>query len=119
VSSISTNTITVVGRLGQDPESKTVGSTDLTSFSIAVSQGVKDGQEKTMWLKINVWGKSAPACSQYLSKGSKVAVTGRLDVRQWESDAGKGTSVEINASSVEFLDSRQSEAEETPDLIPF
>jgi single-strand DNA-binding protein len=117
---ISTNTITVVGRLGQDPESKTVGSTDLTSFSIAVSQGVKDGQEKTMWLKINVWGKSAPACSQYLSKGSKVAVTGRLDVRGYTTKAdAEGTSVEINASSVEFLDSRQSQSEETPDLIPF
>jgi single-strand DNA-binding protein len=66
-------------------------------FSIPVSKG-KD--KPTTWVRVTVWGKTAEYVAQYIRKGSLVSVSGSIELREFESAKGKGTSLEMNASSV-------------------
>jgi len=131
--------LTIVGNLGVDPELKFLPSGEaVTTFSVATNRTwkTKDGAkgEETAWFRISVWGKSAEACSQYLHKGSKVFVEGRLTPdketggpRVWEANDGTHrASFEINALEVKFLDSKgdgeakpQQSQTATEDEIPF
>ena len=103
------NKVIIVGRLGADPELKTVGqSQSVARLSIATSENwtSKDGQkqERTEWHRIVVWGKQAENCAKHLSKGRQVYVEGRLQTRQWEDQQGqKRYTTEIVANTVQFL----------------
>ena len=83
------NKVIAIGNLGQDPETRYVPSgAAVTNFSIAVSESWKDKQtgeqqERTEWIRIEVWGKTAEACAQYLEKGSQCYVEGKLRTEQW------------------------------------
>jgi len=112
--------IIVVGNLGRDPEMRfTPTGQPVTSFSVATSrQYTGNNGEKvkeTLWFRITIWGKQAESCNQYLKKGSKVLVEGRLTgdpatggPRIWNrQDNTPGASFEITASSVQFLSSRE------------
>jgi single-strand DNA-binding protein len=105
------NCVQLVGNLGNDPELRTTGSgTVVGSFSLATESRVKVGdnwEKKTEWHKIIVFGKTAENCGQYLSKGKKAAVTGRIQYRSWEDKEGnKRYTTEIVANDVEFLSPR-------------
>lgn len=105
----SLNHCTFIGNLGASPELRfTPGGDAVCNFRMAVSHTyTKDGEKKedTEWLTIVSWGKLAEMCNQYLDKGRKVYVAGRLRTRKWEGkDGNKGTSVEIVADKVLFLD---------------
>lgn len=102
----SFNSITVVGNLGRDPETKTTDDgLTITSFSVATSKKQKNKDEVTTWFRVTLFGKNADNAGKYLSKGSKVAVVGELSARQYTTKAGaQGTSLEIAANSVTFLD---------------
>jgi single-strand DNA-binding protein len=108
------NVCVLSGRLGRDPELKHVGPerTPLCRFSIAVSKRVK-GEDRTQWVSINSWGKTAEVCSQYLRKGNRVLIEGELEVGEYEKDGDKRVSVAIRASHVEFLSERQKADGET------
>ena len=129
--------IIIVGNLGRDPEMRYSPSGQaVTNFSLASNRTYKgnDGQQvkETIWFRISVWGNQAEACNQYLTKGSKVLVEGRLNP---DSDNGSprvfqrkdgswGSSYEVTAQTVRFLTSRgeSDEVGETPsdnDEIPF
>ena len=112
--------ITIVGNLGRDPEMRYMpDGTAVTSFSVATSNGWTDkatGQpvKETTWFRISVWGRQAETANQYLSRGKKVLVEGRIKpdpntgsprvfTRQ---DGTVGSSYEITASTVRFLSSR-------------
>ncbi|MBL7542468.1 MAG: single-stranded DNA-binding protein [Bdellovibrionaceae bacterium] len=102
------NKVIIVGRLGNNPELKTLSPGNMVAtFSVATSESwVKDGQkqEKTEWHRIVVWGKQAENCSKYLAKGRQVYIEGRLQTRQWEDQQGqKKYSTEIVANTVQFL----------------
>jgi single-strand DNA-binding protein len=98
--------VTLVGYLGGDPESRQVGDTQLATFSLAVTTGTKD-KPKTSWFRVNAWGGSAGPVLTYLQKGSKVLVNGEITVSTYETkDGGKGTSVDVRASNVVFLDNK-------------
>jgi single-strand DNA-binding protein len=105
----SVNKVIVVGRLGQAPEVKAVGTTSVAKFSVATSETwTKDGQkqERTEWHRVVVWGKMAENCGKYLDKGRQVYVEGKLQTRSWEDkDGTKKYSTEIVASTVTFLGS--------------
>lgn len=112
------------GRLGRDPEMREVGSDTVCNLSLAVS-GYKDA---TNWLRVTVWGKGAAACNEYLHSGSRIAVTGELQIREWtDKDNNKRTSVEIRAAmfgGVTFLDRKGEKADDVPradqdDGVPF
>jgi single-strand DNA-binding protein len=108
--------ITVVGRLGRDPEMKYLPSGDpVTSFSIATDRqwSDKSGQKvkETTWFRVSVFGKQAETANQFLSKGKMVLVEGRLrpdpktggPVTFTKQDGTSGASFEIVANSVRFL----------------
>jgi single-strand DNA-binding protein len=103
------NKVIVVGRLGADPEVKTVtGGTTVARLSIATSENWTDRegqkQERTEWHRIVVWGKMGETCGKYLSKGRQVYVEGRLQTRSWEDQQGqKRYTTEIVAQTVQFL----------------
>jgi len=103
------NKVIIVGRLGNDPEIKTIGQGQTVArMNVATSESWtgKDGQkqERTEWHRIVVWGKLAEICGKHLSKGRQVYVEGRLQTRSWEDPQGqKKYSTEIVAATVQFL----------------
>lgn len=104
------NKVIIVGRLGQDPESKTLtGGQTVTRMSVATSENWTDKQgqkqEKTEWHKVTAWGKLAEVCSKHLSKGRQVYLEGKLQTDTWEKDGVKHYSTGIVASTVQFLGS--------------
>ncbi len=88
------NSVNLVGRLGADPEFKTInGGTSVAKFSVATNESYKDGngekQEQTQWHNIIAWGKLAETVSKYLKKGSEVMLEGRLVYNNFESENGE------------------------------
>ena len=86
----SINQVTLVGRLGQDAEIKSVNGTSLAKFSIATSERYKDKggeyQEKTEWHRCNLWGKTVDAVGSYMLKGTQVGIQGSLSTRSYDKD---------------------------------
>jgi len=107
------NKVLLIGRLGADPEIKTVGSgQQVARLSLATSENWTDKegqkQERTEWHRVVVWGKLAELCGRFLSKGRQVYVEGRLQTRSWEDQGGaKRYTTEIVASTVQFLGANQ------------
>lgn len=103
------NKVILVGRLGADPEVKTVsGGNTVARLSLATSENWTDRegqrQERTEWHRVVVWGKLAELCGKYLNKGRQVYVEGRLQTRSWEDQQGqKRYTTEIVAQTVQFL----------------
>ena len=115
---MSFHTVILIGNLGRDPEMRyTPSGQPVTSFSVASNRSYtgSDGQkvDETIWFRITAWGKQAETCNQYLRKGSKVLVEGRLvpdkngGPRVWtKQDGTAGASFEVTASTVRFLSTR-------------
>ncbi len=100
------NHIVLIGRLTRDPELKyTPGGTAVTSFDLAVNRDHKqEGQPEADFIRIIAWSKTAENCSNYLRKGSLIAVEGRLQIRNYETQDGqKKKSTEVVANRVQFL----------------
>ena len=102
------NKVIIVGRLGQDPEMKTLAQGSVvTRLNIATSETWMDKngqkQERTEWHRISVWGKLAELCGKYLAKGRQVYVEGKLQTRSWEENGNKRYATEITAQTVQFL----------------
>jgi len=80
---MSVNKVILLGRIGQDPETKDVNGTTLCKFSVATSNKWKDKQgeqqEKTEWHNIDAWGKVGEVIAQYFSKGSEIYLEGELN----------------------------------------
>ncbi len=115
--------IIIVGNLGRDPEMRyTPTGQAVTNLSVATNRQytTSNGEQvkETIWFRVSVWGKQAEACNQYLRRGSKVLVTGRLNPdpntggpRIWtRQDGTAGASFEITAQTVRFLSSRAEDA---------
>jgi single-strand DNA-binding protein len=107
----SLNQVTLMGNLTRDPELRqTPTGQNVTSFSLALNRSYKDQsgewQEATDYIDIVCWGPLAERVSQYLSKGRRCLVQGRLQSRSWEQDGQKRSKVEVLANDVTFLDSR-------------
>lgn len=106
------NRVTLVGRLTRDPELRhTAGGDAVCSMRVAVSSRARDenGQwgDKSNYFDVVVFGRQAESASNYLSKGRRIGIDGRLSWREWTSqDGGKRQSVEVVANDVFFLDSR-------------
>ncbi len=126
----------IIGNLGGEPESRfTPSGQQVTSFSVATSNQYKNAGgetvKETTWFKVQAWGKLAEICKQYLNKGSKVYVEGRLTPdkttggpRIWtKQDGSSAASFDLNASEVKFLspksESHPAQAEILDDEVPF
>lgn len=104
------NKVILVGRLGQDPELKSVGnSQSVARLNVATSEAWTDKngqkQERTEWHRVVVWGRQAENCAKHLAKGRQVYVEGRLQTRKWEDNGQTKYSTEIVANTVQFLGS--------------
>jgi single-strand DNA-binding protein len=112
------HTIILAGNLGRDPEMRyTQSGQAVTNFSVAVNDSYTNNSgeriERTLWFRVTTWGKLAETCNNYLKKGRKVLVEGRIvgdpatgGPKVWEGESGPRASFEINASTVRFLSSR-------------
>jgi single-strand DNA-binding protein len=112
-------TIIIVGNVGRDPEMRyTPSGQAVTSFSVATNRQYSNNNgetvKETVWFRVSAWGKTGETCNQYLKKGSKVLVEGRLTAdpatggpRIWTSqDGSPRASFEVSAQTVRFLSSR-------------
>jgi single-strand DNA-binding protein len=112
--------ILIIGNLGGDPEMRyTPSGQAVTNFSVATNRQytASDGQQvkETVWFRVSAWGRQAETSNQYLRRGSRVLVEGRLTAdpatgapRIWtKQDGSAGASFEISAQTVRFLSTRQ------------
>lgn len=75
------------GNIGRDAETKTVGDTTVTNFSLAINTGFGE-KKSTLWVACALWGSRGQKLEQYLTSGSKVAVSGDIDVRAYSAKDG-------------------------------
>ena len=107
----SVNQVILMGNLTRDPELRQIPSgQSVCSFSLALNRSYKDAsgewQEATDYIDITAWGPLGERVSQYLSKGRRCLVQGRLQSRSWEQEGQKRSKVEVLANDVTFLDGR-------------
>lgn len=107
----SLNQVFLMGNLTRDPELRqTPSGQSVVSFSLALNRAYKDQggewQEVTDFIDIVAWAQLAERVAQYLGKGRRCLVQGRLQSRSWEQDGQKRSKVEVLANDVTFLDSR-------------
>ena len=111
--------IVIVGHVGRDPDMRYMADgTAVTNFSVATNRRWANREnepvDETTWFRVSVWGRQAESTNQYVAKGSKVLVEGRLvpdpatgGPRLWtRQDGGAGASFELRADVVRFLSSR-------------
>jgi len=130
------SSLTIVGNVGKDPEMRyTPSGQAVTSFSVATNNTYTTGGgeqvKETTWYRITAWGKLGETCNQYVKKGMKVLVEGRLTPdkstggpRIWTNNSGEAqASFEVNANVVRFLssvkDSGGASDPLTEDELPF
>jgi single-strand DNA-binding protein len=107
------NKVILIGNLGSDPEVKFMPSGDaVATLSLATSESWKDKNtgeqvEKTEWHRVVMFKRLAEIAGEYLKKGSKVYVEGRLQTRKWQGQDGQDRyTTEIVANEMQMLDSR-------------
>ncbi|CAH1044707.1 single-stranded DNA-binding protein [Halomonas sp. TD01] len=105
------NKVILIGNLGQDPEVRfTKGSTAVANLNIATSDSWMDRnsgqrQERTEWHRVILFKKTAEIAQQYLKKGSKVYIEGRLQTRKWQDQSGQDRyTTEVVANDMQMLD---------------
>jgi single-strand DNA-binding protein len=108
----SLNQVTLMGNLTRDPDLRqTPNGQSVCSFSLALNRSYKNQSEEwvetTDYVDIVAWGALGERISQYLAKGRRCLVQGRLQSRSWEQDGQKRNKVEVLANDVTFLDGRQ------------
>lgn len=113
----SVNQVILMGNLTRDPELRqTPSGQSVVSFSLALNRAYKsqsgEWQEATDYIDVVAWGPLAERVSQYMSKGRRCLVQGRLQSRSWEQDGQKRSKVEVLANDVTFLDGRGEGGEE-------
>lgn len=108
----SVNKVILIGNLGSDPELKyTPSGAAVTNFNVATNEvwNDKDGnkQERTEWHRVVLWRKLAEIAGEYLKKGSKIYLEGRLQTRSWEDKDGvKRYTTEVVADNMTMLDAK-------------
>ena len=114
---MSLNKCMIIGNLGRDPEMRyTPSGQAVTQFSVATNRNFRDPQgewqSETEWFRVVVWGDQGERVAEYLRKGHKVYVEGRLQTRQWEDQSGnKRYTTELIANRVQSLERRDREGE--------
>ncbi|HZT85221.1 MAG TPA: single-stranded DNA-binding protein [Gaiellaceae bacterium] len=114
------NVVTLIGNLATDVEVREVGDKKAASFVLAVDRASRDGGAD--FVGVSAWDRQAELCAEYLGKGRRIAVDGRLRSRSWEEHGRRRSAVEVVAQRIEFLGGgpRAGEREEAGgEVIPF
>jgi len=110
---MSVNKAILIGNLGRDPEVRyTQSGKAICNFSMATTESWGKGddkQDKTEWHNIVIWGRQGETAAEYLHKGSKVYIEGKISTRKWQDKNGNDRyTTEIVAREMQFLDSKGS-----------
>ncbi|MEA2318716.1 MAG: single-strand DNA-binding protein [Solirubrobacteraceae bacterium] len=109
------NRVIITGNLTADPELRSLPSgTSVCKLRVACNTRRKDNStgdwvDKPNFFDVTVWGAQGENCARYLAKGRPVAIDGRLEWREWESEGGKRQAIDIIADAVQFLSSPRDE----------
>lgn len=122
------NKLTIIGRIVKDPELRTTkDGTNVCGFTVAVNRPKTKGNPDpgADFFNVTAWRERGELCAKYLTKGSKVAVVGKVALRTWETETKHGASLEVNADEVEFLSGRSNPVDPSgmervePDDLPY
>jgi len=104
---MSVNKAILLGRLGQDPEIReTKNGKKVANLSLATTERVKNGENKTAWHKVQFWNKTAEVCEKYLKKGMMVFIEGKITYRSYEDKDGNTKYItEIVGYNLEMISS--------------
>ena len=115
------NVVTLIGNLATDVELREVGpDKKVASFVLAVDRPSRDGGAD--FLTVAAWDRQAELCAEYLGKGRRIAVDGRLRSRSWEDEGRRRSAVEVVARRIEFLGGGPRHEEDAgggAEVIPF
>jgi single-strand DNA-binding protein len=96
------NSVSLIGNLATDVDLKELeGDKKVANFLLAIDRPGRDLEAD--FVRVTVWDRQAETCAQYLAKGRRVAIDGRLRSRSWEEDGKRRTAVEVVANRVQFL----------------
>lgn len=112
---MSINSVTISGNLSRDAELRNTGNSDVLNFSVAVNERVKNNQtgeweDRANFFDCALFGNRATSISQYMTKGTKVAISGKLRQSKWQDKNGQNRySVSIIVDDVEFMGQRSNQ----------
>jgi single-strand DNA-binding protein len=112
------NTVALIGRLAADPELRQAGQTSVLRMRLVVNRDRKRGErweEQAHFFNVDLF-RGADTLQRYLHKGSRIAVSGHLEFRQWEQDGAKRSMVSVLADSIQMLDPKP--ASSTQERLP-
>lgn len=112
------NKVILIGRLTKDPETRQIPTgSACTNFTVAVDRtfSSRDGERSADFIPVVTWNKTAENCARYLTKGSRVGVSGRIQTRSYQAnDGSKRYVTEVVADEVEFLTTRSEQQQVRP-----
>ena len=114
------NVVTLIGNLATEVEVRDVAPDKrVASFVLAVDRASREGGAD--FVTVSAWARQGELCAEYLGKGRRVAIDGRLRSRSWEEEGKRRSAVEVVARRVEFLGGgpRRDEEDAGADVIPF
>jgi single-strand DNA-binding protein len=115
------NVVTLIGNLATDVELREVApDKKVASFVLAIDRTTREGGAD--FVGVSAWDRQAELCAEYLGKGRRIAVDGRLKSRSWEEDGKRRSAIEVVARRVEFLGGgprRDEEDDAGGEVIPF
>jgi len=113
----SFNKIQIIGYLGRDPETRYLpDGTAVCNFSMATTERRKDmtgePRDLTTWFRVTLWGRQAELANEYLKKGARVFIDGRLTLNEYtDKEGAKRTTAEVRASDIQYLSKVERAAE--------
>src|SRR5438874_2507285 len=112
------NNVSLIGNLATEVELRDVGEDKkVAGFLLAVNRGNREAGADFVW--VQAWDRLAELCAEYLTKGERVGVAGRLRSRSWEEEGKRRTVVEVVGHRIEFLSGPRPDVERGGEVIPF
>jgi len=100
------NNVLLIGNLASDVDVKDVGDDKkVANFLLAVDRPGQDSGAD--FVRVSTWNRQAETCAEFLAKGARVAIDGRLRSRSWDEEGKRRSAIEVVANRVQFLDSRR------------
>jgi single-strand DNA-binding protein len=112
------NNVSLIGNLATEVELRDVGEgKKVASFLLAVNRGTREAGADFVGIK--AWDRQAELCAEYLTKGQRVGVAGRLHSHSWEEEGKRRTLVEVVGQRIDFLSGPRRDEEGGAEVIPF
>lgn len=109
----SYNKVILVGNVTRDPELRQAGSASVTDLGLAVNDRIKKGEEwvdEATFVDVTLWARTAEVACEYLKKGAKVLIEGRLKLDTWEQDGQKRSKLKVVGERMQMLDKKSDTA---------